>query len=785
MKKLVFLKGLIVFSLLAFFVPNPAHTATTAIRVPVSMDFKCWNDGSGYLNPYGYSCSVAWPPVPGASRYYVKSHTWANDEVIYPPAHERGLGGGGGAFNCQDPRTDCWNEQPFFDVYALFPDSAGNLKIEKIRTGAQQGYVVPGQQISFQLKYTNVGTGPIDRAIITDSIPAYLTYVSGGYPQKDGTVQWVVNNIAPGQTGSVGLVLKVVKDIPPTTTNIYNMVVSAPPADKPKPPAGSDPTGFSSPVGFAVSRCDYLVSQGSSGNATWLDTTVSTTYQPLQMLDEIKDNDIVRVAGGYASFKHTVATGQLLVSRGGFVMTTCEDLTDSPHVLSRIGLTPNTSLHHSVSGIMNPDELVEVKGRYLTLQVHEGTYTYEGSSLEEIVTVEKGKVVVIDRLRNRHVLTDGQTFSSPQKVSMPGPQLSETNPQDKSSINWESFSVTYTFDQPVVSVGPGSRFGISKNYSSQGFSGTLSDLVAGNAISLAWNPKGDALTITLSQNAGIDATEEALFLSLHLEDVAGMSHATPVIDKALTLYLVRAATGARAGVNLDRFYYSTDVPVSNTMTLQMLDDLPGPPPTGLYQVSPTYHFTTTYDYTGTVSPQVYLGGATHAFLPATTTGVGIYRWGGSKWDMVCEGCTSGFDGRGKGYPIYWFGAVNNNAILDKDFTVVLFSRMLDPAPPEIASIGPAVTPALPTTPLVIKVNAPLGLDQGLTEVIVNGVQQYSYDPGTDTVPNWTITESNGVTTLTFANHASWPNGKLVTGRVHVYGRYGALSTSAAFSFLVP
>jgi hypothetical protein len=291
---------------------------------------------------------------------------------------------------------------------------------------------------------------------------------------------------------------------------------------------------------------------------------------------------------------------------------------------------------------------------------------------------------------------------------------------------------------------------------------------------------GNALIIGISQGAGIDATEEALFVSLHLENVAGSSHTTPAVDKGLSLYLVKGATGARQ-VYLDRFYYQTDTPGHTTMTLNMLDTLPGPPPKGLYQVSPAYHFTVTSDYTGTVNSWVYLGGATHAFLPNTTTGVGIYRWAGSKWDMVCDGCASNFDGRG--YPIYWFGV--QNGITDPDFTAVLFSKMLDPQAPAIVSVKPGAAKVVPTTPLVIKVNAPLGIDQGLTEVWINGVQQYSYDPGSDTAPNWTIQESKGVTTLTYASHPAWPKGKVVSGSVKVYGRYGAMSASSGFSFLVP
>ena len=789
MKKVLFLTVFIAF--LFVFVPVvPAHAANTSVRIAHWMDYHCTQSTPTY---YGDGCDVVWSPVEGASGYYVKTFLgWTYDLYFSHPDHVRGVGGGstnGTCGNSQslDSRLSCLGYGPFFEVYAIFPNDSGNLKIDKMRTG-KQGFVVPGQQVEFKITYKNVGTGTIDEAIITDSIPPYLTWVAGGQPQADGTIQWAVSNIGPGKSGFVTLVLRLDANIPPTVTNIYNMVVSTPPPGAPTPPPDKNPDGFSPPEGAAVSHCDYLVNQGSSGDATWLNSPDITTYQPLNMLDEIKNHDIVAVSDGYASFKHTVATGELLISNGGFTMTTCEDLTVTPKVLSQINLTGTASAQHSVSGIMNSTEIVEVKGKYLTVQIHEGSYTLFAEDAGETVTVGSGKVVVIDPRKGKHTLTAGKSYSwsasktnTSAKTIIAGPRLVSTSPSDKTSVSWGSFSVTYTFDQPVVSIGPTSRFGISKSHSrTQGFSGTLADLTSSGAISLSWNGNKDALTINVSQSAGIDNSEEALFLSLHLEDVTGNTYATPVLDKILSLFLVGETTGTHQ-VYFDRFYYRTTVPTAYTMSLKMLDALPGPPPKGFYQVSPAYQFSITHDYTGVIESQVYLGSSTRAFLPRTTTGLGLYRWDGLHWDMVCEGCGGTFDGRG--YPIGWFGTVNG--ITDKNFTAVLFSKMIDPQAPKITSMKLAPGKALPTSPLVIKVKAPLGIDQSLTEVFVDGVQQYSYDPGTDSASNWTIEELNGVTTMTYAGHPAWPKGKVLKGTVKVYGRYGLLSTSGAFSFKVP
>ena len=796
MKKMLFLTGFIVF-LVSTISLMPAHAANTSIKIPHWMDFHCTQSSPTY---YGYGCDVGWSLVKGASGYYVKTFlTWTYDLTFGPTEHVRGVGGGStngtcGDENSQGAQKECQAYGPFFEVYAIFPDSAGKLKIDKMRTG-KQGFVVPGQQVEFKITYKNVGTATIDDAVITDSIPPYLTWVAGGQPQTDGSIQWSVSNIAPGKGGFVTLVLKINEDIPSNIRNIYNMVVSAPPADKPEPPPEKNPDGFSPPDGAGVSHCDYLVSQGSSGDVTWLNSPDITTYQPLKMLDEIKNHDIVAVSDGYASFKHTVATGQFVVSNGSFTMTTCEDLTATTKVLSHIDLTGTASVQHSVSGIMNSTEIVEVKGKYLTLQIHEGSYAFSSAEAGETVTVGSGKVVAIDPRNGKHTLTAGASYSWPvsktntglQSIAAPkpstvGPRILSTSPADKSSINWEAFSVTYTFDQPVASIGAGSRFGISKNFSTtQGFSGTLADLASSGAISLSWNGTKDALTINISQSAGIDNSLEALFLTLHLDEVVGNTYTTAALDKALSLFLVREATGMQV-LYADRFQYVTNAPVPHTMSLKVLDALPGPPPKGLYQVSPAHHFTITYDYADPVKTWVYLAGATRAILPRTTTGVGIYRWNGHGWDMVCEGCENSFDGR-PGCPYKWFGTIDG--IKDKEFTAVLFSKLIDPQAPKITSMKLAPGKALPTSPLVIKVKAPMGIDQSLTEVFVDGVQQYSYDPGTDSASNWTIEELNGVTTMTYSGHAAWPKGKVLKGTVKVYGRYGLVPASGAFSFKVP
>ena len=782
MKKVLFLTGIIA-CLFASVLLLPAHAANTSVRIPHWMDYHCTQSSPTY---YGEGCDVDWSLVKGASGYYVKTYlSWTYDLSYGPTEHVRGVLGGSTNGTCGDEqstnsRMTCLGYGPWFEVYAIFPDNSGNLKINKTRTG-KPGFVVPGQHVEFKIEYKNVGTGTIDEAVITDSIPPYLTWIAGGQPQADGSIQWLVTNIAPGKGGFVTLVLKINEDIPSNITNIYNMVVSAPPAENPTPPPEKNPDGFSPPDGAGVSHCDYLVSQGSSGDVTWLNSPDVTAYQSLKVLDEIKNHDIVVASEGYASFKHTVATGQLLVSGGGFTMTTCEDLTTTPKVLSRIDLTGTASAQHTVSGIMDSAELVELKGKYLTVQIHEGSYTLKAGEASETVSVGSGKVVVIDPHKKKHTLTAGKSYSWPAvKTAASGPRLKSTSPADKASISWESFSVTYTFDQPVVSIGSGSRFGVSKNHSStQAFSGTLSDLVSGGALSLGWNDNKDALTINISGTTALDSSAEALFLSLHLEDVAGNSATTPVLDKGLGLFLVREATGTQE-VFLDRFYYRTTVPTAHTMSVKRLEALPGPPPKGLHQVSSAYQFAITHDYTGTIQSEVYLGGATRAFLPRTTTGLGLYRWDGHHWDMVCEGCTSSFDGRG--YPIEWFGTVNG--IQDKEFTAVLFSKAIDAKAPKITSMKPAPGKVLPTSPLVIKVKAPMGIDQRLTEVFINGVQEYTYDPGSDSASNWTIEEAKGVTTLTYASHPAWPKGKVVKGTVKVYGRYGLVPASGTFSFKV-
>jgi len=81
--------------------------------------------------------------------------------------------------------------------------------------------VVPGQRVTYQMTYQNIGTGIAIDAVLTDTLPPEAKFVScaGGQSCSEtspgsGTVVYHLGNILPGGSGSVSLTVDLPSDLP-------------------------------------------------------------------------------------------------------------------------------------------------------------------------------------------------------------------------------------------------------------------------------------------------------------------------------------------------------------------------------------------------------------------------------------------------------------------------------------------------------------------------------------------------------------------------------------------
>lgn len=84
-----------------------------------------------------------------------------------------------------------------------------SVQVERLPAG-------PGDTVSYTLEFSNNGTATVPTVTITDSFDAGLLEVldiGSGELTGPGTVQWTVEDFAPGQTGSISYLLKVKQDL--------------------------------------------------------------------------------------------------------------------------------------------------------------------------------------------------------------------------------------------------------------------------------------------------------------------------------------------------------------------------------------------------------------------------------------------------------------------------------------------------------------------------------------------------------------------------------------------
>jgi uncharacterized repeat protein (TIGR01451 family)/gliding motility-associated-like protein len=119
----------------------------------------------------------------------------------------------------------------------IIDNRAPELNIVK---NPQATEVVAGQNFSYTIVVSNTGTAPARDVVVTDALPAGLTFVSAdnGGTHSAGTVTWNIPILAIGQSVTLSLVVNLNSNVP-AGTSIRNVAVVDSP-DNPEDPIPSD-----------------------------------------------------------------------------------------------------------------------------------------------------------------------------------------------------------------------------------------------------------------------------------------------------------------------------------------------------------------------------------------------------------------------------------------------------------------------------------------------------------------------------------------------------------------
>ncbi len=745
--------------------------ANHAIKIPHWIELVCTPMTPGQ---YGYpGCGAGvhlrWAPIEGATSYYVDDLFGGYDSTHPHPTDDRGLGGCG---PCGGIEPACCKQQTLefnqdysynysrYEVYAIFPDGTGNLEVSK--KSNVTGIVYPGDTIGYTLSYKNIGTAALSDVEIIETLPAHIEFVSGGTSHSGQEVRWNIGTLSQGQQGSVTLQVKIDKSLPSSIDRIYNVAVS-------RHDEGTTPTVVetTNPVGADFGLCDSFVAQMVHGNVEWTEFP-APDYKDLQLKDNILGQDHVRANTGMATFDHTIIGGALVLSQGGFTPRLCNQL-DYP-VISEFTLDDDSSIQHSVGGILNADEHALVHSKYLTLNIHDGDYSLTSSGGAETVHVTRGKATVIDPNNASHVVMAGQSFSWPNPPISPGPQVTATSPKSLQSLDYRNFAITYVFDQPVTSLSGDSLFLYSMACNLYTLSGTFDSLAGSGLLAQSWNGSKTELTLTLNNSNPYTLKERYhtcdVTVTTQLKDVEGASSSSGSLTT--TLHLFNAATTTLSGaistefnnIKMQTHEYNTfggGVPY----TLQVVTP-PGALPSGMRLLSPVYQV----HIDGSVAHPYYVALKTTAPERMTCSiGGGVYTWQNQTWQQLKEGLDSDWNGMD---------------VSSGDVTIALLAKSGDPQIPEIVFVSHTkpTDQITPSNPLVIRVKGPFGLDLQQTDVIVGGKRIWAYDPAQGIFPNWTVSYSGDIATLTYAPPTGWSHSTPLYGFVKVAGSYGSLTKQA-------
>ncbi len=174
-------------------------------------------------------------------------------------------------------------------------DAAPDLVVSK-DDGVDQ--VNDGQVLTYRIAYRNAGNQQATGVVITDTLPAEVSFVgcsdscdSAGAP----TIVWAIGDLAAGATGEVTITARVDDPVDPSTRHIVNTVVIADDGTNgadPTPADNSDTDDDTYGIDLAVDKTDGRSSAVPGEDVTYTITVTNngpTTIREFDLVDEVPD----------------------------------------------------------------------------------------------------------------------------------------------------------------------------------------------------------------------------------------------------------------------------------------------------------------------------------------------------------------------------------------------------------------------------------------------------------------------------------------------------------------
>ncbi|MFQ5594398.1 MAG: invasin domain 3-containing protein, partial [Anaerolineae bacterium] len=285
--------------------------------------------------------------------------------------------------------------------------------------------VIPARMITYTLRYTNTGTLPAEGVILTDILPAGVSFIDASRPARvePDRIEWDLGSVADGQWGQIIVVARVGADVRAGQDLRNTLAITT--------------TSTESFTGDNTSVTDTLVVPDAPDSLTLdlapttlaVGTTVSLTVAVADQFANPIDGLTVTLTTTVGSITPTVLTTLQGVATASFtapespaegdITAMFEDLSDVTHVVIEPGPASDLRLEASTSSLPADGHSSTVIRAYVTDQfgnpVQDGTRVifdadhgvlYNGQSRHEVGTFDgiASTILTTDRTPGRAII---------------------------------------------------------------------------------------------------------------------------------------------------------------------------------------------------------------------------------------------------------------------------------------------------------------------------------------------------------------------------------------------
>ncbi len=190
---------------------------------------------------------------------------------------------------------------------------------------ADTAVAIPGDTVIFTIEYQNIGNGLATGAVIVDTVPSFMNFISasnsGVWNSGAGTVTWTLPDIAPGSGGILTLIMAVDTVNPPINgTTLTNSATFD--TNETQPSSASAPITIAAPVlTLVMSSSPEPVSAGQMLTYTLDYSNTGTTAATSVTIIDSLSGDMIFVGltgnGNYDAPSHSVTWNLADIPPGG------------------------------------------------------------------------------------------------------------------------------------------------------------------------------------------------------------------------------------------------------------------------------------------------------------------------------------------------------------------------------------------------------------------------------------------------------------------------------------